>query len=42
MLSFKDRVIAAVVRLLSAFSMSGPAVQPIPVRIHVSIQRGRR
>ena len=44
MLSFRDRVIGAVVKLLSAISrvLVRPAVQRIPVRIHSSIQRKRR
>ena len=42
MLSFKERLLGAVVRFLSALSISKPVAQRIPVRNHISIQRKRR
>lgn len=42
MLSLKDRLIGAVVRLFSVLYTVKPAVQRIPVRNHISIQRRRK
>ncbi len=42
MLSLIDRLLGAVVRLLSAISISKPAVQRIPVQNHMSVRRIRR
>jgi hypothetical protein len=42
MVNLIDRLLGVVVRLLSAISISKPAIQPIPVRNHLSIPRRRR